>query len=67
MAILFYAHLSLSPQCVTFRGYHMTCFLKTKEVISEFDSHSKEDTELVRVFCLESLFLSTEKGAQTTI
>lgn len=67
MTSLFYPHLSLPPQCGTFRGIHMTCFFKTKEMISEFDSHSREDAELVRVFHLEPLFLSTEKGAHTTI
>lgn len=67
MTSLFDPHLSLPPQYGTFRGFHMTCFFKTNEMISEFDSYSKEDAELVRVFPLESLFLSTEKGAHTTI
>lgn len=64
---LFDPQLSLPPQCGTFRGFHTTCFFKTNETISEFDSHSKEDAELVRVFPSEPLILSTEKGAHTTI
>lgn len=64
---LFDPQLSLPPQCGTFRGFHMTCFFKANEMISEFDSHSKEDAELVRVFPSEPLILSTEKGAHTTI